>query len=132
MEKVCIGWFFSYYLFGKTGLNSSRTFRVLFHYQISSVWSIIKPWIVLQTKNAWKSLNFIIKMRAFWKMLRIVSAMWDDIHLFFGQNARAWLAWHMVSTKRYHMPHSVRNNGFIERRVRWIFYFTFGTCQLFA
>ena len=35
-------------IFGNTGLNSSRTFRVLFHCQTSSVWSINKPWVVLR------------------------------------------------------------------------------------
>ena len=33
--------FFSFYLIGNTGLNSSGTFRILFHCQTSSVWSII-------------------------------------------------------------------------------------------
>ena len=60
----CNGWFFSYYLFANTGLNSSSTFRILFHSQTSIVWSTIKPWIALQTNNACKSLNFIIKMSA--------------------------------------------------------------------
>ena len=30
------------------------------------------------------------------------------------------------------MPHSMRNNGLIERRVRWTFYLTFVTGQLAA
>ena len=59
-----MGDFFSYYISGNTGLNSSRTFRVLFHCQTSSVWCIIEPWIVLQTNNACKSVNFITKMCA--------------------------------------------------------------------
>ena len=41
----------------------------------------------------------------------------------FAQNVRAWLVWHVVSTKRCHMPHNTLN-GLIERRVRWTFYFT--------
>ena len=56
---------FGYYLWGNTDLNSLRTFRVLC--QTSSVWSIIYPWMVKQTKNTCKSLNFILKI--FWKFI---------------------------------------------------------------
>ena len=59
--------------------------------------------------------------------MRMVSATVRWYPIFFAQNARAWLAWHVVSTTRCHLPHSLRNNGLNERRVRWIFYFTFRT-----
>ena len=49
---------------------------------------------------------------------------WDDIQLFFVQNGRELdLTWHVVSAGRCHIPHSTHNNGLIERRVRYIFYF---------
>ena len=68
-----------------------------------------------------------------WKVLRIVTVNGECyremISYFFARNARASLAWHVVST-RNHLPHSTRNNGPIERRVRWTFYFTFGVGQL--
>ena len=50
--------------------------------------------------------------------------------LFFSQNARAWLAWHEISTRRCQMSYSTSNHRFIKRRVRWTFYFTFGIDQL--
>ena len=46
----CTGWFFGYYLFGNTGLNSWRTFRVLFHCQTSSSYkwtTLANHWILL-------------------------------------------------------------------------------------
>ena len=42
----------------------------------------------------------------------------EIIFNFFAQNTRAWLAWHVVSTRRWHMPHSTRKNRLIERRLR--------------
>ena len=94
-----MGDFFSYYLFGNTDLNSWCTFLVLFHCQTSSVWSIIKPWIVVQTNNACKSLNFIIKMHArlrkfiarfFHFMASLVNPIpWDDIQLFFCSKCKS-------------------------------------------
>ena len=42
-----IGWFFSYYVFVDTGLNSS----VLFHCQTSSAWSIIYAWVVINEQR---------------------------------------------------------------------------------
>ena len=40
--------------------------------------------------------------------------------------------WYVFSTRRYHMLHSLCNNGLIEMRVRWTFYCTFDTPQLAA
>ena len=50
------------------------------------------------------------------KMLWIV--LWYPT--FFDQNTRAWLAWHVVSARQCHIPHSTRNDGFIKRwPVNW-------------
>ena len=44
---------------------------------------------------------------------------WDDIHLF-SQNNKTWLAWwHVVPTRRYHMPHNSSEYGFIARYIFW-------------
>ena len=130
------GWFFSHYLFGNTCSSSPCTFRVLFHCQTSSVGCIIQPWIIIQRNKVCKSMNFIIKMSALLRkfiarfshfMVSLIDPLsWDDIKLFFAQNARAWLAWHVVSIRCCHMPHSTRINGLIERT----FYFMLGIGQL--
>ena len=106
---VCNGWFFSNYLYGNNGLNSSRTFHVLFHCQTSSVYCITEPWIVLQTNNASKSLNFISKMRTLLRkfiarffhlmvslcdlLKQLVGLMW----LNFALNLHCWALYHQYT-----------------------------------
>ena len=52
-----------------------------------------------------------------------VTVWW--LTIFFAQNDRIGHAFHVISTRRCHMPHGTRNNDQLESRLWWTVYLTF-------
>ena len=87
---------FSYFLVGNTGLNSSRKFRVWFHCQISSIWSIIfhtdnNPWIYLRKFIA--SFFHFMASSFFRKSLICVTCGLNNTVPHRTQHAKQWSNW---------------------------------------
>ena len=66
-------------------------------------WSWRSARRIVKSTNAYIKSHSLVRFMDWchhWTVL--VHGTWDDIQRFFAHNARTWLAWHMVSTRRSH------------------------------